>query len=272
MGIVCAVPAIPISNCVEATMKIQAFCPYWNDNAVEFANHISQRCKVDVQLVAGFDHEPVVLNKMVERCQADYLWFIHPDDVIVASETPHYLANYLNRNPSVGVVMPDVSGERPGWRKPENWYLRDGTCMMYRMECGARFDTDFIFTGWNDLDFGEEVIWRGYEVHLPHNASVKKSHTQYGSWSAFRQAYNARNRLLLEAKWYWVGRGKWIGVDVYNVACEPERRIPTMFELAWWSEEYLLKFAQSVNMEHPYILLKDDRGTGNREWRLPKTD
>jgi len=254
-------------------MKIQAFCPYWGDQkTVEFINKIEKMCQVEVKAGNGFDHEPVILNKMIDRCEAKYLWFLDIDDIIIYPETPYLLADYLDANPSVGVVMPDVSSEKPNWRQPENWYLRDGTCMMYRMECGAKFDTDFVFTGWNDLDFGEEVIWRGYEVHLPHNVSVNKGATSYGSWSNFRQAYNARNRLLLEAKWYWVGRGNWLGIDAYNIACDPLKRIPTMFELAWWSEEYLLKFAHSVNMEHPYILLKDGQGTGNETWRLPEAD
>ena len=249
---------------------IQAFVPYWGDDATDFAEYIQDFCDISVGIVRGFDHETSVLNQMIYYCDTDYLWFIHPDDKIIDRNTPHVLAEYLDDNPKVGAVLPDVSGEQPYWRKPESWYLKDNTCTMYRMSVGAKFDKDFIFTGWNDLDFGEEIIWNSYEVHLPHNTSVLKGNTQYGSWSSFRSAYNARNRLLLEAKWYWVGRGKWDNVDVYNVTCDKDRCIPTMFELAWWSEETLNRFANSVNMEHPQILLKDGQGTGNENWRLPE--
>jgi hypothetical protein len=248
--------------------SIQGFVPYWNDDATEFANHISRLCGIRVNIISGFSHEAVVLNKMIDACQSDYLWFLQPDNEIIYEDTPHVLAEYLDKNPQVGVVQPDLNGEFPGWRQPEKWYLRDSCCMMVRMGINSRFDTDFIFTGWGDLDFGNEVEWQGFEVHLSHNVSVRKGQTKYGDWSAFRQAYNARNRLLLEAKWYWVGRGKWAGVDVYNMACESDRRIPTMFELAWWGDKKLKRFAKSVNMEHPYILMKDDQGTGNLNWRF----
>lgn len=247
---------------------VQAFVPYWGDNAPDFAEYVQELCDIPVGIVRGFNHEPKVLNEMIRYCDTDYLWFIHPDDQILDSRTPYTLAEYLDDNPQVGAVLPDVSGEQPYWRKPESWYLKDNTCTMYRMSVGAKFDEDFIFTGWNDIDFGEEIIRRGFEVHLPHNVSVLKNNTSYGSWSSFRSAYNARNRLLLEAKWYWVGIERWGGVAVYNTVCADDRQIPTMFELGWWAEERLNSFADSVMMEHPQILLKDGQGTGNENWRL----
>jgi hypothetical protein len=222
--------------------------------------------------VSGFDHEVKLLNYAIEYLadSADYIWFLTPDLEFIYEDTVDTMVAWMDKHPDVGVLCPNREGEPRFFagRIPYDKYLQDNTAIVYRTSVGARFDPEFIFTGWNDLDFGEEVMHRGYKVQIEPRVSVRKHPTKYGSWSAFRRAYNARNRLLLEAKWYWVGRGDWAGVDAYNRRCKPDCRIPTMFELAWWPEDVLNRFADSVNHEQPRILLKDGQGTGNENWRF----
>ncbi|MBD3260192.1 MAG: hypothetical protein GF334_00680 [Candidatus Altiarchaeales archaeon] len=252
-------------------MKIQGVVPDWNNGAKEYAAKISDFCDIDVFTVPGFDHEPNVLNKAIDQCEADYLWFLHVDDEILYPETAHELAEFLDANPTVGVTCPNREGEPRGFRQPFKWYLADNTCVMYRKSVGVQFDSDFVFTGWNDLDFGESVINAGYDVAIYGLLSVLKHPTPYGSWSSFRNAYNARNRLLLEAKWWWIGIDFWQGVDYYNQhQATKTTKIPTMFELAWWSEDKLTKFAESVDMEHPQIYIRNDQQPGNADWSINK--
>lgn len=249
--------------------KVVAVMADWDNGAEEYAEKLTKFCGVETLVVPGYDHEPVVLNRAIEQADGDYVWFTDVDDTIIYPDTAHVLATFLDRYPQVGVACPHREGEPRGTNQPYVWYLEDNTCTMYRKSVGARFDPDFFFTGWNDLDFGEEVKHLGFQVVKYGLISVQKSHTAYGSWSKFRSAYNARNRLLLEAKWYWVGIDKWVDVDYYNKEqAKAGQQIPTMFELAWWSEEKLDKFAASVDMEHPQIYQMDGKGPGNENWSI----
>jgi len=252
------------------TGKVVAVVADWGDGFAQLhASKISDFCGIEAIAVRGYDHEPVVLNRMIEEADGDYVWFTDIDDTIIYPDTAHVLATFLDRYPQVGIACPHRSSEPRGANQPYVWYLEDNTCAMYRKSVGAKFDPDFIFTGWNDLDFGEEVKHLGFQVVKYGLISVQKSHTPYGDWSNFRSAYNARNRLLLEAKWYWVGRAKWQGVDHYNeLQAEHGKEIPTMFELAWWSEDKLNRFAASIDMEHPQIYELADKGPGNEEWSI----
>lgn len=244
----------------------------WDANrGRDFAFDIETKCGCPVIIISDYNHETVLLNRAIDICEHkfEYLWFLTSDLEIMYPETPHLMIDYMQRNPEVGAMMPNREGERyVGGHGPYKKYLEDGTALMYRMSVGARYDEELLFTGWSDLDFGGEIEKAGYEIWVDPRTCVNKHPTPYGSWSAFRIAYNARNRLILEAKWYWCGRGKWAGVESWNVN-NPERRIPTVFELAFWDEQRLERFAKSVNMEHPQILIKDGQDSGNINWRCP---
>ncbi len=243
---------------------ISAVVIHWDKKlAAEYCEHVFEFCGVTASPISMFGHEVDLLNWAIETCREKYLWFLTPDVELLYKDTAELLVETLNENSQVGVVLPNRQDDRylMGYT-PYRKYLADGTAMLYRMEVGAKFDEDFIFTGWNDLDFGLEVEDRSYEVWVDPRTAVKKSETAYGSWSSFRSAYNARNRILLEAKWCWA-TGIWQGVQHYNDNCEKNKRIPTEYELAWWSDERLVAFTASVNHEHPQII---DGGCGNEEW------
>lgn len=229
---------------------------------------VMEKCECDGFVISEFDHETVLLNKAIELCNRKYLWFLTTDLDIMYPDTPYLMVEWMEAHPEVGAMIPNRQGERfVGGRMPYKKYLEDNTAMMYRMSVGARFDEEFFLTGWSDLDFGESIEAAGFEVWVDPRTCVNKHPTLYGSWPTFRSAYNARNRLLLEAKWYWCGIENWKGVDVWNAA-NPDRRIPTIYELAFWGEQTLIKFAESVNHEHPQILIKDGQDSGNTDWRF----
>ena len=128
---------------------IQLAVPDWDNGATEYAKKIALFCGLQhILVVRGFDHEPIVLNKMIDQCTTDYLWIL-TDDQIINPKTPYLLAEYLDRNPEVGVVVPDREEEPP--RTPEQWYLADNTAIMYRVSVGARFDEEFFFRYFNHL-------------------------------------------------------------------------------------------------------------------------
>jgi hypothetical protein len=253
-------------------LKVEAWVISWNEKeAQEYAEHIENFCDVPIAILSERNHETILLNIAILACRADYIWFLKPDIDLIFPDTVFLMAKWMDEHPDVGVLCPNREGEPHyvGGRWPFDKYLADNTAILYRKSVGARFDPEFFFTGWSDLDFGEEVRYRGFRVQVDPRTSVLKHPTPYGSWSSFRRAYNARNRLLLEAKWWWVGRENWQGIDHYNKKAPPEVRIPTMFELAWWSEDRLNAFADSVNHEHPQILLDAGMGAGNEKWRIP---
>lgn len=252
-------------------MEIKPLIFHWNNQiALDYVDYIKQECDLDALVISMIDHETRVLNYGLDQCEGyDYAWLLTPDLIISYPETPYQMAEWLDEHPDVAVLIPNREGEPRnfGGFEPYDKYLADGTAMIFRLSIGIRFDEEFIFTGWSDLDFGNEVEYQGYKVQVDPRTSVIKRATPYGSWSSFRAAYNARNRLLLEAKWHWAGRDGWRGVENWNEQ-NPERKIPSMFELAWYSETRLDKFAEGVNMEHPQILIKDGQDSGNVDWEF----
>lgn len=251
---------------------IEAWVQSQNEKeARDYADYVQDFCGVPSHPICDLGHESDVLNKAINLCQSDYVWFLTPDVELLYPETPMQAQEWMKCHPTVGVICPNREGEPRyvGGRWPYDKYLADNTAIIYCKEVGAYFDPDFMFAGWNDLDFGYEVEYRGFKVQVDPRTSVRKSFTAYGSWSSFRRAYNARNRLVLEAKWYWVGRDRWQGVEAYNETASRERRIPGLFELNWWSEERLEALTVSVNHEHPQIMLRGGNDPGNLDWRLP---
>lgn len=251
---------------------VDAFVLSWSDDAYEYAEAVRALCHVPTTVFRMYSHEVAVLNYVLANCRAPYCWLL-TDEKIVYPETPHLMAEWMDAHKEVAVMVPNREGEPPGTpcKTPYRKYLADNTAMMVRTEAGLRFDREYPFTGWSDLDFGLEAEYQGYEVHVETRASVVKGMTPYGAWSSYRRAVNARSRLLLEAKWYWIGRRDWRGIDTYNQHCEPGRRIPTVYEMFCWSNEELDAFCGSVNHEHPQIQKGIDGRAGNEDWKWPIT-
>lgn len=266
-------------------MKVQAAILHWDKNqAKAYAQYIQHDFRIETFLITGKDHETILCNQAIDQCKAEFLWFLTPDIKLPHPGVLDSILDVMTIKPEIGVVLPNRQNDiGVGGKEPYKKVLENGTAQLYRMSVGARFDKEFIFTGWNDLDFGNEVERRGYEVWVDPRTAVEHF-TAYGSWSAFRNAYDARNRLLLEAKWYWpeawagsltdgqhwpqveMQERNWRGLETYNQTCAPNRRIPTIFELAWWSTEKLQAFVASVEMEHPYILVAHNGLSGNTDW------
>jgi DNA-binding Lrp family transcriptional regulator len=259
----------------EVELKIglvQAAIFHWDeDKAKKYAKYVRNVTGVDTFLITDKDHETVLLNQAIDICEAPYLWFLTPDVALPYMDILDRLLQVMQEFPRVGVVLPNRQNDvGVGGLAPYKKYLADGTAMLYRVDCTISkqvwFDEEFIFTGWNDLDFGSTVEAAGYEVWVDPRTAVHKKETAYGSFSWFRMAYNIANRLHFEAKWYWY-EGEWPGLWIYNQFCPRNKRIPTAFDLAWWPEEKLKAFVGSIiEMEHPQILIKDGGHSGNIDW------
>lgn len=195
------------------------------------------------------DHEAAVQNEALDRCRAKYWHMLHTDVQIPHTEYLRVMYEYMEEHPKVGLIRPNREGEAAQMHLspyPKYW---DGIAPLYRMEVGAWFDEEFIFTSYQDLDFGYEVEYRGYEVLVDPRVSVNHPRTAYASKPSFYFAYCARNHLLLDVKWQRVGRAGWKGVEWYNEQVWEAGRIPTMFELASYSQDELKLFTDSVESE-----------------------
>ena len=220
-----------------------------------------------VHWLCMYDHEAKVQNVSLDRCKAKYWHMLHTDVQIPHFEYLQVMYDYMEAHPEVGLIRPNREGEPIQMHiqpLPKYW---DGIAPLYRMSVGAQFDEDFIFTQYQDLDFGYEVAHRGYQVLADHRVSVNHPWTAYGSKSPYYWAYAARNHLLLDVKWRKVGRDNWQGVERYNGQVPLEERIPTMFELAGYFREQLKAFSDSVETEM-WEFKKDTRNLG---WENPNT-
>jgi hypothetical protein len=235
----------------------------WGDCS-QYVEFVKDRFHIDAIHVQKLDHEPRVLNHALSTISCRYIWILTPDVELYDPRTLNSLKEVLDGDDEIGVVAPNRERDPlVGGHTPYEKYLQDGTAILYRRSIGVLYDEEFIFTGWNDVDFGESIQAAGYKCYVDPRVAVAKTPTPYGSWTSFRGGYNARNRLLLEAKWWWVN--DWRGTKWFNETY-PAQRIPTQFELAWWDEQRLTRFAESVNMEHPQILIKDGQNSGNVGW------
>jgi hypothetical protein len=257
--------------------RIIAVVAGWDIEAVKKqAQYLGDELGLNAMYYIKYEYEAKVINEAIETCKfyggstAKYMWYVEPDvDVSRFPDTPGVMASYLDNNPSTALIRPNREGEDPISRVYKK-YLDDGTAWMFRLSSPVRWDPDFIYTGWGDLDFSNAIEHEHELPTLYELRSVVKRFTSYGSWSTYRNAYGARNRLLLEAKWYWVGIEDWMGVDHYNaeIAAHHER-IPGAIELAGWSEEMHNQFVASVDLEHPQIRIPQKGHPGNVGWHIP---
>jgi len=230
------------------------------------AKALQERCGVErVSTLCMKDHEPVVLNYALDHATASFVLIMHAGIKIVHDEFVEVMRDFLLRNPKAGLISPNREGEaRHEGGVPRPWWY-DGTAGLFR-RCEIRFDEDFIFSQWNDVDVGLAYQAAGYTVWRDPRVSVDYRFRPFGERSAFYHAYAARNKLLLDSKWHRWGMGGWDGVDAYNESVAEERRIPTMYDLAWYGEEELRLFAESVEGELAWILPGDNP---NLVWENP---
>lgn len=218
-----------------------------------------------IRWLCRYDHEPAVQNYALEHCHAKYWHMLHPDVQIPHIDYLKVMYDYMEAHPDVGLIRPNREGEPRNMAAhphPKYW---DGIAPLYRIDAGARFDENFIFTQYQDLDFGYEVEYCGYQVLVDPRVSVNHPWSAYGEKSAFYYAYASRNHLLLDIKWRKVGRSNWKGARWYNAQVSFAERIPTMFELAGLSAGQLQAFSDSIETE----LWEFKKDTGNLTWQNP---
>lgn len=96
-------------------------------------------------------------------------------------------------------------------------YMEDGTAAIWRLRV-AYCDEEFLFTGWMDYDLGNEMQYHGYKnmndrrYPVLHDMRGSNAHSR----SPILQALKKRNKLILDNKWWVVGRRDWRGVEAYN--------------------------------------------------------
>jgi hypothetical protein len=215
-------------------------------------------------------------NRMIESSERLGFRFILVTDTDV--EFPHQetipkMYEWLRDNDKAGSIRPWRNGEpaQSAHYPPDKKYVEDGTAMMWRLRTGMYYDEEFLFTGWLDLDAGNELEHLGYTNYsdrrwpVLHDRAGSNSHVH----SSFLNAAKKRNKLILDFKWYLVGRDRWEGADRYNASVSVERRIPTINQLAAYSNVQQDIFGQSISPEHHQIWVKDGHENPNLVWMNP---
>lgn len=210
-----------------------------------------------------------------ERMGFGYILVTDSDVQFLYRETIPAMYEFLTSNyyPNMGSIRPWRKGEEKQDQQypPERKYLEDGTALMWRLNTGAYYDTEFSFTAWGDYDFGNELQYLGYGNYsdrrypVMHDMAGSNSHNKSSALNALKK----RNKLLLDTKWYFVGRDKWHGVEAYNATVPIEKRIPTVNQIIAYSNENQELFQSSVSVEHHDIWVKDGRQNPNSVWSNP---
>lgn len=215
-------------------------------------------------------------NHMIHLSESQGYRFILVTDTDVNflhDQTIPKMYEWLRDNNEAGSIRPWRNGEpaQSAHYPPEKKYVEDGTAMMWRLKTGMYYDEEFLFTGWSDLDAGNELEYRGYANYndrrypVLHDRAGSNSHV----YSSFLNAAKKRNKLILDFKWHLVGRERWAGVECYNSSASLEKRIPTINQLASYSNEQQEAFGQSVSPEHHQIWVKDHHDNPNLVWMNP---
>jgi len=156
-------------------------------------------------------------------------------------------------------------GEKPNPRGAVvDWY-NDSPAPIFRKVKGVRFDTDFIFTGWQDVDIGLQYEAHGYRVVRDRRTSINHEFADFGAKTTFYHVWNHRNKLLMDIKWH-IGHNDWKGVDAYNKTQPDEKKIPTLYDLAGFSEQQSKLFCESIETEMTRFIHGDNP---NHSWRRP---
>ena len=211
-----------------------------------------------------------------------YYHMANADVVYRYQETIPILYKWLVEHSDTALIHPFTQGEdAQPFADPYEFYLQDATGATYRLDMtdtrtGEKwlplYDEEYLATGWSDLDFGEEIMWRtGLILMNDRRYPVKHimGNTRRRDQKSYLKAMERRNRLILQAKWHWAGRDNWKGVEAYNTTVQLSKKIPTRFELMNYTDDELQKFWRSVCPEHPRIWQMDGRLDPNDFWDNP---
>lgn len=251
-------------------MELEAWVYSWDEEANQrMATVLRERCGVaKVRTLNMKAHEPQVLNAMLDAATNDYVLIMHAGIEVLHDNFVQVMYDFMVENPSAGLISPNREGEpyQPSLRPKAWWY--DGVAGIF-LRCGIRFDEEFLFSQWADLDVGLAYQGQGLTVWRDPRISVRYKFRDFGSRSAFYHAYSARNKVLLDLKWFQYGADSWQGVEEYNAGVPEEMRIPTMFDLATYRRQELEMFAESVALELHWFLIADGGQNPNLDWKNP---
>jgi len=157
---------------------------------------------------------------------------------------------------------------------PYEFYLQDGTALLLRLDINGwlpAFDEEFLFTGWSDLDIGENIKHHGGLVMNDKRYPVKHDlgNTRRRAQCSYLMAMERRSRLILSLKWFVVGIQKWHGVDDYNKTVPRIKQVPSMYELATYTDDDLETWWRSIHPEHPQIWRMDKELDPVDYWENP---
>jgi hypothetical protein len=223
-------------------------------------------------------HETENLNLTIDRTAERGLKFWHMvnDDVEYRCvETIPAMYDYIRAYSDVGAIHPWTEGEiaEPN-AMPYDAYLQDATGLLAKVDINGwmlHWDESFLFTGWADLDIGFEINRHGGRILNDRRYPVKHvlANTRKRGQKKFLLAMERRNRLILTAKWDVVGIDGWRGVNEYNKTVPPEKKIPSMFEIANYTTDEQDLFAHSVVYEHPPIYKMNGEVDPTLFWENP---
>jgi hypothetical protein len=211
------------------------------------------------------DHEGLVWNYALDHSTASFTLICDSDIEILNPDFVFSMYTYIVQHSDVGLISCNREGE-PQKQRAEvvEWY-NDSPAPIFR-NCGVRFDGDYLWTQFQDIDVGLEFNFAGYKVMRDQRVSINHEFGDFGAKSVFYHAYTATNRLTLAIKWYKVGRDDWKGKAAYNDSVLERLRIPTGFDLASYSQEQLQRLIDSVELELPWFC---EDGDPNAYWVRP---
>jgi hypothetical protein len=204
-----------------------------------------------------------------------YYHMANADVVYNHQETIPALYDYIKERPDVGAIHPWVQGEEPlPHAVPYDAYLQDATGITLRLNMNGWvpvYDEEYLGTGWSDLDLGEEILYRGFRILNDRRWPVRHNmgNTKRRDEKSFLKALERRSRLILSAKWWWVGRADWKGAEAYNATVPVEKQIPSMNLLMNYTDTELETFWRSIHPEHPQIRRQSNTIDHNDYWENP---
>lgn len=232
--------------------------------------NVFTRCCFYMSEAQNYDY----VMRWSEQNDFHYILVADSDIEFLHRETIPKMYEWLSSNKDAGSIRPWRKGEpaQPSQYPPDVKYIEDGSALMWRLNTGAYYDQEYAFTAWGDMDFGEELEYRGFKNYsdrrypVMHDMTGSNSHGRSSALNALKK----RNKLIYDFKWWLIGRDKWQGVEAYNATVPIEKRIPTVNQIIAYSDEDQELFQSQVSVEHHRIWMKDSRKNPNLEtWENP---
>ena len=248
-------------------MNLEAWVCSWDREANNrMADVLYERCEVPkVTTLCMKNHEGLVWNYALDHSEAPFVLICDSDIEVLYDDFVFVMYTYIVQHADVGLISCNREGEAKNpYGNVSDWW-NDSPAPIFR-NCGVRFDHDYLFTQVQDLDIGLEYCHRGFRVVRDRRVGINHEFAAWGQKSSFYGAYTATNKLLLSIKWGLVGRDNWQGKNAYNESVPPEKRIPSLFDLAGYGEQALRLFADSVETELPWLIQGRDP---NWDWVNP---